>query len=308
MFKSIFEDLKQQINFGNNITRLIIVNIVVFISLYIAFAIVSMSTGPNYLEVQNTIIEWLSLPSKPIEILKKPWTILTHMFLHRTLWHLVFNMLMLYWFGRIFGDLMGDRRVVPLYLLAGLAGAVFYVIGVNLIGGGGIAYGASAAMLGFVIAAAYVAPDHTIHLIIIGPVRLKYIALFSIVIDLIGIANLDNTGGHFGHIGGMVMGWFFINLINNGNDPSPWFNKTYDSAVSLFDKKESKKNRSPLSVRHKASVGSKVNPKSGEKQHMQGPSKDQTKLDSILDKISKDGIGSLTKEEKKFLDNASKND
>lgn len=215
-------------------------------------------------------------------------------------------MLLLYWFGRIFGDLMGDRRVIPLYLLAGLVGAMFYFVGVNLIlGGVGTAHGASAAVLGILIATAYVAPDYMIHMILLGPVKLKWIALAAIVLDLIGLANLDNTGGHFGHFGGMFMGWLFISLVNGGNDPSPWFNRVFEWWKNLFTGQAQKK-KSPLSVRHKATVsGSKRRSASQRKTSMK-TSDNQDKLDIILDKISKNGIDSLTKDEKTFLDKVSK--
>lgn len=309
MFNSIFQDIKNQINFGNNITRLIIINVVVFIVLYVVFAFVALAVGPpRYIEVQNTIAEFLSLPSTPIDILKKPWTIITHMFLHRGPFHMIFNMLYLYWFGRIFGDLMGDRRVVPLYLLSGLMGAVFYVLGTNLLlDRPATALGASAAVLGIIVASAVVAPNYNIRMILLGDIKLKYIALAAILIDLVGIANLNNTGGHFGHIGGMVMGWLMISLINSGNDPSPWFHNTYNSIVGIWDKSKSKKPKSPLKVRHKSTSGRKAKRDT----NIQGNasnirSEEEFQLDRILDKISKKGMSSLTKEEKEFLDKASK--
>lgn len=308
MFASIYKDLKNQINFGNNITRLITINVSVFIILYIVFVFITLFAGPNYKAIQDTFINYLTLPSDPIELMKKPWTIITHMFLHRDFFHILWNMLFLYWFGRIFGDLLGDQRVVPLYLLAGLVGALFFLLGANLILPiGGHALGASASVLGLVLATAVVAPDYSIQLILIGPVKLKYIALVIIVLDLVGLANMDNTGGHFAHIGGMVMGWFFISLIHNGNDPSPWFGKMWNKSVHMFEKKEKPQPRSPLSVRHKASVSNSS--KSEHNQRGKAPmatTSTQEKLDFILDKISKKGISSLSSEEKEFLDKISK--
>ncbi len=307
MFRSIYRDFKNQINFGNNVTKLIVINVIVFISLYILFAFIGLFAGPDYKAVQDTVMKFLSVPSDPYELLKKPWTIITHMFLHRGLMHFVWNMLLLYWFGRIFGDLMGDRRVIPLYLLAGLVGAMFYFIGVNMIlPGGGTAHGASAAVLGILIATAYVAPDYMIHMILLGPVKLKWIALAAIVLDLIGIANLSNTGGHFGHFGGMFMGWLFISLVNGGNDPSPWFNRVFEWWKNLFTG-QAQKPKSPLKVRHKAVVsGTRKRTSSSSWKSSMKTSDNQDKLDVILDKISKKGIDSLTKEEKAFLDSVSK--
>lgn len=306
MFNSIYQDVKDQLSFGNNITRIIVINAIVFVLLYIVFAIIALTAGPDYLQVQNKFIAHFMLPPEPINILKHPWTIVTHMFLHRGFFHLFWNMLILYWFGRIFGDLMGDQRVVPLYLLGGLMGVVFIQLGFLLGISVGPALGASAAVMALVIGSAIVAPDYNINLILIGAVKLKYIALAMIVFDLIGIANVDNTGGHFGHIGGMVMGWLFIVLIQNGNDPSVWFNKTWESITALFSGKE-KTRKSPLKVRHKATVTPQS--KSNRKQEVSPKMETyQNKLDMILDKISKKGISSLSKDEKQFLDEASKND
>ncbi|MDA9773353.1 rhomboid family intramembrane serine protease [Saprospiraceae bacterium] len=306
MFNSIYKDVKNQINFGNNITRLIIINVAVFIVLYVAFAFIALSVGPGYKDVQRSLVNIFAIPSVPIELLKKPWTIITHMFLHEEPFHLIFNMIWLYFFGRIFGDFMGDRRVVPLYLLGGLMGAAFFVIGTNLLLNSTVpALGASGAVLALVLGTVLISPDYELRLMFLGIVKLKWIGLFAIVVDLVGIANLSNTGGHFAHIGGMVMGWIFITLINNGNDPSPWFHKMHKGFLSIWDKSKQPAKKSPLKVRHKA----KVTRKDRSKQGPSGQRSDgETKLDAILDKISKKGMKSLTAEEKDFLDNASKND
>ena len=308
MFKSIYEDIKAQFIYGNNITRIIVVNVVIFILLYIVYAGIALTVGPDYVNVQKSVLHWFTLPASPIEILKKPWTILTHMFLHERPMHLVWNMLTIYWFGRIFGDLMGDQRVVPLYIYSGLMGILFIQIGFLIGIPSGPALGASAAALGLVVGSAIVAPDYDFNLPFIGPVKLKYIALFFIVVDLVGIANLNNTGGHFAHIGGMVMGWLFITMINSGNDPSPWFNRTMNRIGSIFSPSKKVK-KSPLKVRHKAPItkGNTSNRKSASGKQAP-PDSNQYQLDIILDKISKQGIESLSKKEKDFLDNASKND
>ena len=308
MFKSIYEDIKNQFRYGNNITRIIVINVAVFILLYLVYICISIPAGPDYKIVQKQFLHWFTLPSSPIEILKKPWTIITHMFLHERPMHLFWNMIVLYYFGRIFGDLMGDQRVVPLYIYGGLMGILFIQIGFLIGIPTGPALGASAAVMGLVVASAIVAPDYDFNLPFIGPVKLKYIALFFIVMDLVGIANMDNTGGHFAHIGGMVMGWLFVTMVNSDNDPSPWFNNTLNKIASLFSPSKKVK-KSPLKVRHKAPVTRSSNSnKKTTSGNQAPPDSNQKRLDVILDKISKKGIGSLSKEEKEFLDNASKND
>jgi len=304
MFKSIYKDIKSQFDYGNNINRLIIVNAIVFVAVLLVKVVIALSVGPpNYVEVQQKFVHIFTLPPELLTIIKRPWTIISHMFLHVDFFHFFFNMLILYWFGRIFGDLMGDRRVIPLYILGGLMGIVFIQLGAVFGIAMAPALGASAAIMAIVIATAIVAPDYTLNLILLGPVKLKFIVLALIVMDLAGIANMNNTGGHFGHIGGMVMGWLYVLMVQSGNDPANWMNKSYDTVRDWFRPKPPKKSKSPLSVKYKATVPRSKS--STRKSTMIVSSQD--KLDSILEKISKKGIESLSDEERAFLDQASKN-
>lgn len=303
MFKSIYEDIKSQFSYGNAVTRLIIINTAVLVAIYLVFVVIALSYGPGYVGVQNKFISYFTLPPSIIEIVKKPWTIISHMFLHRELFHFIFNMLVLFWFGRIFGDLMGDRRVIPLYILGGLMGVVFIMLGIYIFKiPAAPALGASAGIMAIVLASALIAPDYTLNLILLGPVRLKFIVLFMIVFDLIGLANMQNTGGHFGHIGGMFMGWLYILMVQSNRDPATWMNNAFDSIKNLFTKRPKKQKKSPLTVKHKATVPRSK--KSNKKATMNVSSQDR--LDAILDKIYKKGKDSLSKEEKDFLDKMSK--
>ena len=303
MFDSIAQDIRQQFNFGNAISKLIIINTVVFVTLMIVFAFVALFGGEGYRSIQNEIVSYLALDSDVIASFKRPWVLITHMFLHRGLWHFVFNMLVLYWIGRIFGDLMGDQRVVPLYLLGGFAGILFYWFGSYLfLDGHGIALGASAAIMAIVVAAAMVAPDYSLHLILIGPVRLKYIVVAIIIMNLISVGAMSNVGGVFAHFGGMAMGAYYIYLVRNGTDWAKGINSFLDSTKNLFTPN---KNKSNLKVYHKSDVLSKKSA-AKDSSKVEKMDDDQHKLDYILDKISKKGISSLSDEEKDFLDNASK--
>lgn len=307
MFKSIYNDIKGQFNYGNNVTRLLLINVIVFVVLWIIYAFIALTQGPGFMEVRNTFRDFFTLPPSLLGMLKKPWTIFTHMFLHESPMHLIGNMIGLYIFGRIFGDLLGDRRVVPLYILGGLMGILFIQLAVVVFKIDiGHALGASAAVMAIVVASAIIAPNYEIRLILFGNVKIKYIALVYIIFDIIGLANLSNTGGHFAHIGGMLMGWFYILMIQANNDPAVWMNKSFDSIKNFFSPKAKpqKKEKSPLSVKYKATVP-RAN-RSNKKASMQTISY-QEKLDAILEKISKNGIASLSKEEKEFLDKASKN-
>ena len=142
--------------------------------------------------------------------LRHPWAIFTHMFLHIGPFHILWNMLIFYWFGRIVGDLIGDQRVLPIYLVSGLGGALIYFLTANLLGTvSSVALGASAAVMGTALAAAILSPDRLMHLLLLGPVKLKYIVGALILLDFISVANNPNSGGAFGHLGGALFGWLF---------------------------------------------------------------------------------------------------
>ena len=304
MFKSIYNDIKGQLDYGNNVTRLIIINSAVFVALWVVYAGIALTVGPDFMVVRQKFLHFFTLPPTFLEMLKKPWSIFTHMFLHEGFFHFLFNMFVLHMFGRIFGDLLGDRRIIPLYILGGLMGIVFIQLSVIFNITMFPSLGASAAIMAIVVASTIVAPNYEVRLILIGAVKIKYVALVLIILDIVGLANLQNTGGHFAHIGGMVMGWLYILMIQSGNDPANWMNKTYDSFRDLFRPRQKKKPKSPLSVKYKATVPRTS--KSTRKAKMQNVTH-QEKLDEILEKISKKGIASLSKEEKDFLDKASKN-
>jgi hypothetical protein len=241
------------------------------------------------------------------------------MFLHEGFFHILFNMLLLYWFGRIIGDLLGDHRILALYLLAGLAGNVVYFISANLLNytaGGSIAFGASGAVMGVVIASAVLSPEMEMRLLLFGNVKLKYIAAALLLLDIVGIGGMNNTGGHFAHLGGAAFGWFFIRRLQEGDDLSAPVNnfiqKIRDFFRGLSQKKKSHNKRGPR-VAYR-------NPKSG--QHSSRTSKQskgkgyaapsdskvshEEKVNGILEKIKESGYENLTEEEKKFLFNASK--
>lgn len=296
MLDSIWEDLKMQYRNGNMLTRIIMLNIAVFVFLRIIIALTGfsnpMGAGPNH-----EIMRWLSLPSGLIDLLKKPWTLITHMFLHYGFWHILWNMLWLYWFARIIGDFLGDRRVLPLYILGGLAGALAYIIVDQLFvtGGHATAMGASAAVMAFVTAAANLSPDYEMRFILIGSIKIKYIALFFIVMDLISISG-SNSGGHVGHLGGAALGVAFVYLLRQGTDITlPIQNLIYGKKPK--EEPRLKKRTSPIKVVHRNEE--KVQKRATKINFEQ-------RLDLILDKINQKGIDSLTEEERAFLDAASK--
>ena len=224
MVTSIWEDVKKEFSSGNMITRLIIINIAVFVVINIVklgYSISSAGAPPN----ENGFDDFLHLfcmSSDGWYVLTHPWVPFTSMFLHEGFWHILWNMLFLYWFGKIVGGFIGDHHVLPLYLLSGLAGGfAFYLSDVLIYDKINFALGASGAVNGIILASAVIAPDYVMRLLFIGDVKLKYIVAVLIFLDMIAIANVSNTGGHFAHLGGALFGWFYIfQLRSEGTDLS----------------------------------------------------------------------------------------
>ena len=295
MFDSIVEDIKSSFRSGNMITRLIIINVAVFVvtALTEAFA-------PTF--YHGTIIKWIAFPGDPMSLLYKPWTIITYMFVHDGLSHIFWNMVILYWFGRIVGDMIGDRHIFPIYFMGGLVGAFAYLISYYFLYGilGSLMVGASAAIMALVIVAGRINPDKEINLILLGPVKIKFIILAFILIDLIFIGKNSNTGGHIAHIGGMIMGWLYYNQIGSRSEIEPVVNGTLDWIGGWFER-DRPKERSPLKVKFKSDkIKTMSDYRSDSEINM------QQKVDAILDKIKKHGYDSLTDVEKETLYQASK--
>ncbi len=315
MFTEIYNDLRRQLQMGDQITRIIVINTVVFITLVvlqITLAIIYGIGAPSEL-MFNRILEWIWVSPEWQKVLFRPWTVFTYMFTHTGIWHFAMNMLVLFWFGRIFQLFLTDKKVWAVYILGGLAGFLAFFLSANFIptlgayiGSGMI--GASAGVTAIVVAAATIRPDYEMHLILIGPVKIKYIALVFIVLDLLSISKGANTGGHLAHLGGALLGFVFIKQLQAGNDWSVWFNNFVQGVRNFFDTSSSgkkrakpKKKKSPLvAIRNPRLKKAKPEHKSDT------PDAVQERVDAILDKIRKHGMDSLTDEEKEFLYNASK--
>jgi membrane associated rhomboid family serine protease len=281
------------------------VNVAIFLALMLFKIIITVGAG--FLDHSQTYfsdtVSYLFISNDLLWDLKHPWVLITNMFTHVGFVHILFNMLVLYWFGRIAGDLLGDHRMLPLYIYSGLAGCLIYLITAPLIYPGHTdLHGASAAVMGIVAAAGLTAPNYQVRLLLIGDVRLKYIVLVLILLSFIGIGNLENTGGNMAHLGGAVFGFFYVHMLRQGYDLTSGFRKM----ISFFTKpkvivSKTAKRKVPMEVRHRAthrqvqSSGKENNPVVG----------DQERLDYILEKIKRSGLNSLNEEEKKFLHDAS---
>jgi membrane associated rhomboid family serine protease len=277
---------------GSRLYQLIAVNVIVFLAINIPAVLEWLFTGTRYV-IDFYTNDYLALPSHLHTLLTRFWTPLTYMFMHAGILHILFNMLWLYWFGQIFEEFLGNKRLLGLYLLGGFAGAVFFVAAYNLFPAftssgaylDATVVGASASVMAIIVATATQLPNYTIPLMFIGPVKLKWIAMFIVVMDFILIAGA-NAGGEIAHMGGALFGFIYIKQLQRGND---WV-----AAIAGIFKSRRKLSNLKVAARNSGKKAS-VLPR-------------QEEIDRILDKISVTGYDSLTKEEKEILFRASKNE
>ncbi len=286
---NIVDEIKDSFKNGNALTRLIYINLGVFLALHIAIIFLYLFSVENG---SITILEWFSVPADLGTLLRKPWTVLSYMFLHKDFFHILFNLLWLYWFGKIFLSYLDEKRLVNVYILGGISGAVLYVASYNLVpvlseqAPNSIALGASAAVMAIVIATATYAPNHTIYLVFVGPVKIIWVALVGFILSSIVDFSM-NTGGKIAHMGGALFGYFFILYYKQGKDITKWFSTIMDGLFALI------KPRKKMRVTYKKPTN--------DYEYKAVKKEEQKSLDAILDKISKSGYESLSKEEKDTL-------
>jgi len=295
MVTSIIDDIKGTFRSGNMISKIILVNVALFVVINLICAL-----GPS--SFCNSFSNFLSLPSDPGTLIRQPWSIFTHMFLHEGFFHLLWNMLFLYWFGQIVGDLLGDGRVLPIYIMSGLLGGLVYILHVNY-GSTGSAYamGASAAVMAVIWTGAMTSPDYMVNMLFIGRIPLKYIALTLLVLDIIGTGGDINKGGYWAHLGGALFGILYVNLLHRGTDLTLPFRKSKEKYGSRrsSSKPVTKTSRSKFKIVHNSA-------KSDDAKAPKATFNQQDELDRILDKINSAGYDKLSAEEKDFLYKASK--
>ncbi|MCK5338793.1 MAG: rhomboid family intramembrane serine protease [Bacteroidales bacterium] len=293
-----FEDLKRFFRDSSILPRLIIINTAVWLLIQLAFMI-GWAFNRSDLIVEVVILDYLALPASFELLITRPWTLLTYMFLHTSFWHILFNMLWLYWFGKIFTQYLNQRQLITTYLLGGLAGGLLYILAYNIfpvfetVMPQARALGASASVMAIVTAISFYIPNYTINMIFFGRVKIFYLALALFIIDFFMIRH-GNAGGHIAHIGGAVYGFFYIYYLRKGKDISKLFPKiTYRKKTGHTIK------RKPRAKTKKAS-----RPVTDQSYNKNRAAK-QRRIDEILDKISRSGYDSLTKEEKELLFNQS---
>jgi membrane associated rhomboid family serine protease len=286
------------------VTKLVVVNFAVFVAIKLIYLFMSLFTMGKANGMYDNMLGYLWLYADLSTLAWHFWGILTHMFLHDSFWHLFNNMMGLYIFGRIVSDLIGERRILPLYLLGGLSGALIYVVTAQFfLEIGSYALGASAAVMALGGAALILAPDFRVHLLVLGAVKVKYIVLILVLLDLVAIAGTYPAGGHAAHIAGFAMGCFFVFQLRDGRDWAIPVNQACQWLGGLFSSRPKSKFQRPKNAPPMRATFS--HPKSGTSRSDGSEQSFQEKLDAILDKIKAQGYESLSQEEKDFLYEAS---
>lgn len=294
------DDIKRSYTQGSMLLKLIFINIGVFVVLHV------LALGSLLMNAGDGILQWVELPSDLGMLLHRPWTLITYMFAHYGFLHILFNMLWLYWLGRIFMEYFSPKQLTGVYLLGGLGGALLFLIAYNTLPyfralpEQAFLKGASASVIAIVVATAVYAPDYRIGLLFLGEVPLKWVALVTVAIAVLGL-DAGNVGGNIAHIGGAIVGAWFGLRIKRGRDITRPLNTAIDSVVGLFN------GRSWKLPKFEKKAGAKLN----QQQAQQRPNRpadevSEDELDKILGKIKVAGYDALTDEEKDKLFKASR--
>ncbi len=288
----IADEIKLSYKHGSYLTKLIYINLAIWIIVRLVAVFLVLGGNENL-----TFLDWLALPSSIGQFIQRPWTMISYMFLHYELWHLVFNLLWLYSFGRIFLEYHQPRKLLCLYLFGGVSGGLFFMAAYHLFPyfRNSIEFsqllGASAAVIAIVVATAVYVPNHVIHLILIGPVKIKWFALLSVMLYAVNLTG-DNAGGNFAHLGGAFWGLLYMTLLKSGFNVASRAEHFFDWLLSWSRPK------SKLKVEYNAG-------NIREYAYNRSKKEKQEEINRILDKISASGYDSLTEAEKEMLFSAS---
>lgn len=292
---NIVEEIKESFKQGTGLHKLIYLNLGLFLLVQIVRIVLLLSNNP---ELYSDFRGYLAIPSNLEVFARRPWTVFTYMFLHEGFIHILFNLLWLYWFGQIFVQELGMKKLISTYLIGGLAGGLLFLLFYNVfsvfepVRDSSIALGASASVMAVVVAVSTFRPDRKLHLMFIGPVKIGYIALAMFILSSMVDFSV-NTGGKIAHLGGALAGFVFAYYYKQGKDITRGFDRFMDQVATWF-----KPGRQKMKVTHKRPANDlEYNRQKGE---------EQKEVDAILDKISKGGYDSLSAKEKELLFKISK--
>ena len=299
---AIIDDIKRRYRHGSMLMKIIYINIAIFVLLRVAILVASLS----HAGFADLLLQWLELPSSLGLLLVRPWTLITYMFSHYDVWHILFNMLWLYWLGRIFMEYFSPKQLAGLYLLGGLGGALLFIAVYAVLPNSAspALIGASASVIAIVAATAVYAPDYKIGLLFLGAVSLKWIAIVTVGIDLLTM-DVSNPGSAVSHIGGALTGVAFALCIKGGRDITRPVNAVVDFVAGLFGGR-----KMPRPKFKKSGGKAQARPQGRAQQPPRGRTPADTvseeELDAILGKIKVSGYDALTSEEKDKLFKASR--
>lgn len=298
---SIWDELRSQWRVGGVLMRLVLLNAAVFLVLFLIGLLCWISNNPP---LDDRIVLWLAGHSDGATMLHRPWTALTYMFTHLEPMHLLWNMIMLWFGGNLFLNILGPKRLLGNYILGGLAGFAAYFLAANYLpahlsfSGGSVIIGASASVMAIVIGIATFRPETQVGMLFVGVIALKYVALIMLLLDLIALRLGSNSGGHIAHLGGALYGYLAATQLKKGRDWSLGFIAFLERIGSMLTSKRKGRMRVEKGRRERVHVRD-------EAWHHSRKAR-QERIDAILDKISRSGYDSLSKEEKEILFNASK--
>ncbi|MEN9331151.1 MAG: hypothetical protein RLZZ94_241 [Bacteroidota bacterium] len=289
--KNLLQDIKNYFNNNMVLYRLVLINVVVFIGINF-FDLFSFLFGWHF-SLDRLMRSFFGLEAGISNFIWKPWTIVSYMFLHDDIFHILFNMLFLTWTGKLFSEYLGNQKLSATYFLGGICGGLFYMVAYQIFPAfanhdQAILIGASAGVLAVFFAAATLLPNYTTQLLFIGNIKLKFLAIIMFLLYAFSIPS-GNAGGHIAHIGGALFGFVSIKFLQSGTDITKWFSKLFSF------KSRSRKNMKVVYRSNENADEIYLN-----KQRMT-----QENLDRILDKINRSGFDSLTADEKEFLYKAS---
>jgi membrane associated rhomboid family serine protease len=292
---TVLEDLKLQYKIGGIAIRIIFWNILFFVVPEVIFALLKLfSVHINY-------IDYVSLSSNSINLFWKPWSVLSYAFFHSGIIHLLMNMLMLFYVGRLFTTFFTQKQLLGIYILGAIFSGIVYIVGYTflpaLMNVNTDMVGASGAIMTVLIATVTYQPFMEVRLFGIWKLPLWQIAFLFLIVDMIQLP-MNNTGGHIAHLGGALFGFIYIKFLVNGTDLSNIVTSVIDFFVNLFQPSK----KTPFKKVH-------VNPKkpfTKSTSKIVVKDKSQQQIDEILDKISQSGYDALTAEEKEFLFKAGK--
>lgn len=299
---AIINEIKMRFCSGSLLLKLIYLNIGIFVAVKLAMLVM-----PLFGVSAAVIASAVELPSEWLAVAHRPWTLFTYMLMHGSLMHIFMNMLCLYWFGRVFAEFNTQKQLVTLYVLSGLGGALAYLAAYATLPVFAASHsslvGASAAVLGIMVAIGVQAPNYRINLLIVGSVAMKWVVLTTLFLMLISSED-SNLGGSVAHIGGIAVGAVYALLLKTGHDITGTINRLTDGLIGIFKKKKtatnSKYHYSP-NIEDRPTASQAQQPKARKSSRSQFVSEKEERVDAILEKIKQSGYASLTKEEKEII-------